>query len=203
MRADNLSSEDLPLQPDADPLRPGTTGIWTFLGMDLCVFALFFLVYLSERHRLPHIFQQGQAQLAPLAGLLSTLLLLTGSWMVADAVRCVRCNALEGAASRLTFGILFGCGFCANKLWEYYLKIAHGVTPLTNGFFTFYFLITGLHLIHVVIGTGLLAHCRSRLSVEAGTLDFQKKFENVGLFWHVVDMLWLFIFPMLYLAGTR
>lgn len=193
----------LDFDPDLDPHHPGTRGIWTFLCMDLGIFALLFFVYLSERHRLADVFRQGQAQLDPLAGLASTGLLLTSSWMVAQGVRAVRDSQWDRAATRLALAIILGLGFCANKLWEYHEKFAHGITPVTSGFFTFYFLITGLHLVHVVVGLGLLAHCRQRLAAEAGTLAFSKKLENIGLFWHVVDMLWLFIFPMLYLARVR
>lgn len=188
---------------DRDPLHPGTSGIWTFLFIDMAVFGLLFLVYLSERNRLPEIYRLGQAQLTPLAGLAGTLLLLTSSWAVASAIHALRADQRKAATFRLTLGIVLGLGFVANKLWEYHLKIEHGIGPLSSGFFTFYFLITGLHLVHLTVGLGLIAKCRQRLAAEAGELSFQKLLENVGLFWHFVDILWLFIFPMLYLAGAR
>ena len=188
---------------DRDPHHPGTSGIWTFLFIDMVVFGLLFLVYLSERNRLPEVYRLGQAQLTPLAGLAGTLLLLTSSWAVAAAIHALRADQRKAATFRLALSILLGLGFVANKLWEYHLKIAHGIGPLSSGFFTFYFLITGLHLVHLTVGLGLIAKCRQRLAARAGELSFQKLLENVGLFWHFVDILWLFIFPMLYLAGAR
>ena len=197
-------SDALPSETaDRDPLHPGTSGIWTFLFIDMVVFALLFLVYLSERNRLPEVYRLGQAQLAPLAGLAGTLLLLTSSWAMATAIHALRADERKAATFRLTLTILLGLGFVANKLWEYHLKLSHGIGPLSSGFFTFYFLITGLHLLHLSVGLGLIALCRRRLAGEAGVLSFQKLLENVGLFWHFVDILWLFIFPMLYLAGAR
>jgi nitric oxide reductase NorE protein len=188
---------------DTDPAHPGTSGIWTFVFIDMIVFALFFLVYLSERARLPAVFARSQEQLQPLAGLAGTLMLLTSSWCMAEAVHAVRERRVAQARLRLGLAGLFGLAFVANKLWEYHAKLAHGLTPVTNGFFTFYYLITGLHFLHVLAGLVFIGHCRSRLMTEGDSPTYRKKLENVGLFWHFVDMLWLFIFPMLYLAGIR
>lgn len=74
--------------------------------------------------------------------------------------------------------------------------------PATNSFLTFYFLITGLHFLHLVGGICFLGHCRLRLASEAGSPLYRKKIENTGLFGHIVDLLWLFIFPTFYLAGS-
>jgi nitric oxide reductase NorE protein len=183
--------------------HPGTSGIWTFVFVDMVVFLIFFVVYISERLRLPEIFATSQRLLDPLTGLASALFLLTSSWCMVEAVHATR--ALDGkkATQLLTLSLTFGGLFIANKLIEYSDKFAHGLSPVSNGFFTFYFLITGLHFIHVIGGMCFMSHCRMRLSTELGCRSFRKKIENVGLFWHFVDVLWLFIFPMLYLAGAK
>jgi nitric oxide reductase NorE protein len=183
--------------------HPGTSGIWTFVFIDMVAFFLFFLVYISERLRLPDIFAASQRLLDPFTGLASVLFLLTSSWCMVEAVNATRRNAERAAALYLNFALLLGVLFAANKLIEYSDKFAHGLTPVSNGFFTFYFIITGLHFIHVIGGMLFMGHCRMRLSNEFGSDNFQKKIENVGLFWHFVDVLWLFIFPMLYLAGAK
>jgi nitric oxide reductase NorE protein len=183
--------------------HPGTSGIWTFVFIDMVVFLLLFLVYISERFRLPDIFAASQQLLNPFAGLASALFLLTSSWCMVEAVNATRRNAVAAAAAYLNFALLLGALFAGNKLIEYADKSAHGLSPVSNGFFTFYFIITGLHFIHVIGGMCFMSHCRMRLSAELGTLNFRKKMENVGLFWHFVDVLWLFIFPMLYLAGAK
>ncbi len=183
--------------------HPGTSGIWTFVFIDMVVFFLFFLVHISERLRLPDIFAASQRLLDPFTGLASALFLLTSSWCMVEAVNAIRRNAERAAALYLNFALLLGALFAGNKLIEYSDKFAHGLTPVSNGFFTLYFLITGLHFIHVIGGMCFMSHCRMRLSTEIGSQNFRKKMENVGLFWHFVDVLWLFIFPMLYLAGAE
>jgi nitric oxide reductase NorE protein len=169
----------------------------------MVVFFLFFLVYISERIRLPDIFVASQRLLDPFTGLTSALFLLTSSWCMVEAVNATRRNAERAAARYLNLALLLGALFAGNKLVEYSDKLAHDLTPVSNGFFTFYFIITGLHFIHVIGGMMFMGHCRMRLSTELGTLNFRKKIENVGLFWHFVDVLWLFIFPMLYLTGAQ
>jgi len=133
--------------------------------------------------------------------LFGTVLLLTSSWVVARSIHLVRSGDGRAAGVQLTIGMALGLGFVVNKFAEYADKFAHGLTPVTNGFFTFYFLITFFHFLHVIGGLVFLGHCRMRLAGEIGSPVFRKKIENTGLFWHFVDMLWLFIFPMLYLTG--
>ena len=189
-------------EPESGIERPGTEGIWTFVFLDMAVFALMFLVYLSERVRLPDAFASGQAALNPLVGLLGTLFLLTSSWCMVEAVHAIRVVDRGKAGRWLTLSFALGSLFVVNKLFEYHDKFDHGLTPAINGFFTFYFVITGIHFAHIVGGLAFMLSLRLNLR-EAGSVQFLRRAENVGLFWHFVDVLWLFIFPMLYLAGLR
>ncbi len=181
---------------------PGTSGIWTFVFIDMVVFGLLFLTFVSERIRLPDQFASAQRALDPAVGLVGTLLLIASSWAVASAVHSVRQEAVALAKLQLSAAILLGAGFAVNKLVEYGDKFGHGLTPVSNSFLTFYFLITGLHFLHVIGGLCFLGHCLLRLASEGASPLYRKKIENVGLFWHFVDLLWLFIFPMFYLAGS-
>jgi len=185
-----------------DDKSPGTSGIWTFVFIDMIAFALFFAVFVSERFRLPEVFTTSQSALDPMAGLVGTLLLICSSWFVAEAVSAVRKGLPGRARISLNIAMLLGLGFAVNKLIEYAYKFEHGLTPVTNGFFSFYFIITGLHFVHVIGGLCFLGHCRLRMAAESGESHFRKKIENTGLFWHFVDLLWLFIFPMFYLTGA-
>jgi nitric oxide reductase NorE protein len=198
-----MSVGDIPNTISDQEDRPGTSGIWMFVFIDMVIFLLLFLVYVSERIRLPDIFAASQQLLNPLVGLASALFLLTSSWCMVEAVNAARRNAERATAIYLNLALLLGALFACNKLIEYSDKFAHGISPVSNGFFTFYFIITGLHFIHVIGGMCFMSHCRMRLSTELGSPNFCKKIENVGLFWHFVDVLWLFIFPMLYLAGAK
>jgi nitric oxide reductase NorE protein len=183
--------------------RPGTEGIWTFVFLDMMVFALLFLVYLSERLRLPDVFVLSQKALDPIVGLASTIFLLTSSWCMVEAVHAVRADDRARAGRWLTFSFVLGSLFVANKLIEYHGKIDHGLTPATNGFYTFYFVITGIHFVHVIGGLCFMANLRATLMRDGGGQSYRRRVENVGLFWHFVDVLWLFIFPLLYLTGLQ
>jgi nitric oxide reductase NorE protein len=199
----SMAAIDIPNAISDHEDHPGTSGIWTFVFIDMVVFFLFFLVYISERFRLTEIFAESQRLLDPFTGLASAMFLLTSSWCMVEAVNATRRNAERAASMYLNFALLLGALFAGNKLIEYSDKFAHGLSPVSNGFFTFYFIITGLHFIHVIGTMCFMAHCKMRLSTELGSTNFRKKMENVGLFWHFVDVLWLFIFPMLYLAGAK
>ncbi len=180
--------------------QPGTNGVWTFVFIDMMVFFLFFTVYVTERHRIPDVFVSSQHVLQPLVGLVSTIALLTSSWCLAECVRATREQSITKAGRWLDATLMLALVFVVNKLIEYSGKLDAGITPLTNGFFTFYFLITGIHFLHVLAGIIFITHCRARMGIEGHGTPFLTKLENVGLFWHFVDVLWLFIFPMIYLT---
>ncbi len=180
---------------------PGTNGIWTFVFIDMIVFSLFFVVYLSEWLRLPAIFAASQAHLDPKFGLVNALVLLTSSLFMAEAVAAARLGKAVIVKTRLALALVCGLLFSASKLTEYAGKFAAGITPVTNSFFSFYFLLTMIHFLHVLAGMVFIAHCLARARAETGQATYLAKIENTGLFWHFVDLLWLFLFPLLYLAG--
>jgi nitric oxide reductase NorE protein len=182
---------------------PGTDGIWTFVFIDMIVFSLFFIVYLSERLRLPNVFAASQAHLDPKFGLANALILLTSSLFVAEAVAAARLGRAALVQTRLALALAFGAMFAVSKLTEYFGKFAAGITPVTNSFYSFYFLLTMIHFLHVLAGMVFIAHCMARARAETGLPSYLAKLENTGLFWHFVDLLWLFLFPLLYLAGLK
>ncbi|MGK2908208.1 MAG: cytochrome c oxidase subunit 3 [Sphingobium sp.] len=178
---------------------PGEEGIWVLIGGELFAFSIFFLIFVYYRGQQPEIFARSHATLNGAIGLANTLVLLTSSLFVAMGVRRVREN-LAGAG-RL-FGLALTCGglFIALKVVEYGEKIRHGITPLTNDFYTYYFAFTGIHLTHVLLGSAALlvmigtakkpASGRRTMIVECG-----------AIFWHLVDLLWIMLFALFYLAG--
>jgi len=179
---------------------PGEAGVWVFILGDMLVFALLFLTYLYYRADDPGLFAQSQARLDQTFGAVNTLLLLLSSLMVLTAVRAIR-HRRHRIASRLIAGA-FACGiaFSILKVLEYHDKIAHHLTPATNDFFMVYFIVTGLHWFHLIVGLCVLSALivltrRPRLS--AGQLAFV---EGGACFWHMVDLLWIVLFPLLYLV---
>jgi nitric oxide reductase NorE protein len=178
---------------------PGEAGIWLFILGDMAVFSLFFATFLYYRGREVELFRASQAHLDQSLGLVNTLLLLTSSWLVASGLRAAR--VAPGRATPLCFllALLCGVGFVAVKYFEYRAKIAAGLTLTTNDFYMFYYMFTGIHLGHVLIGIGVLAFMTRAAwagRVQARTIGH---LESGASFWHLVDLLWIVLFALLYL----
>ena len=182
---------------------PGTDGIWTFVFIDMSIFLLIFFTFMSERLRNIALYAASQQQLNVWFGVANTLILLTSSWMVVNAARSARQRIPAQVSRNLTLAFLFGVAFAVDKLIEYRLEFEAGITPVTNPFFSFYFFITIVHFLHVLAGLVFIGFYWKRANVHDWTPRYVSSLENVGLFWHYVDVLWIFIFPSLYLLGRR
>jgi nitric oxide reductase NorE protein len=187
----------------ADPVKPrrlpGVEGIWVFIGADSVIFAILFLSFMQERLKNPDVFEASRQTLNMHLGGIDTLILLTSSWSVALAVQAMKRDEIDREPLLLLGGAVTGLMFMVSKAIEYFQKFAHGITPGTNPFFMWYFTLTGIHLIHVVVGTSMLTYLwvRSR----RGTYDHLHRAvpESVASYWHLVDLLWVVLFPLLYL----
>jgi nitric oxide reductase NorE protein len=180
---------------------PGEAGIWVFIFGDLLFFAYLFLLYLHYRAGDPELFARSQRHLNAGLGVAYTLLLLTSSLFAVIALRRIRARSAWAATYFVVAAMGCGVAFVAMKVVEYYTKVNAGVTPGTNQFYLFYYVLTGLHLAHVVIGLGVLVFMR-RLARRAPRLSALQLSlaEGCACFWHMVDLLWLVIFPLLYLV---
>lgn len=178
---------------------PGEEGVWVLIFGDLLVFAAFFVTYAVSRMDALDLFRQSQAQLDRGLGLLNTLLLLTSSWCVAQAVAAVRRGDRRARALVMT-AIACGVGFVIVKIIEYSAKIRAGITLNTDPFFTLYYMFTAIHLIHVVIGLGVLTFICTRFNREGRFVAPVSLIEGGGAFWHLVDLLWIILFALLYLV---
>lgn len=188
-------------QAPARPSRghvPGEEGVWVFIGGDLVVFAVFFVTYAVARRQELALFESAQALLDRGLGLLNTLLLLTSSLLVAHAVAAVRRH--DRRARPLLLGaIALGIGFVIVKAFEYSAKIGQGFTLNSNSFSIYYYMFTGIHLVHVLIGLGVLIFAASRFDREGRMPGGVALIEGGGAFWHLVDLLWIVLFALLYL----
>jgi nitric oxide reductase NorE protein len=171
--------------------------------MDMVIFLLMFVTFMGERQAHVALYALSQLHLNELFGLANTLILLSSSWMMAEAVQASRRMASEHVSRYLAAAFLLGLAFVVTKAVEYALKFSAGITPATNSFYSFYFFITIVHFLHVLVGMACMAYCRAHARTGVGTSQYQLGLENVGLFWHFVDVLWIFIFPMLYLLGRQ
>ena len=188
-------------QPPTRRQVPGEPGVWLLLFGDLTLFALLFSVFLHERREQPMLFAESQQTLALGLGVTNTFILLTSSLLVVLANQAMRVEESRHYASRLIVGaIALGCCFVVLKGYEYHEKISAGITPATNHFFMYYFVLTGLHLVHLIVGIGVLVGLWVLSRTQLATKTRRAFFEGGACFWHLVDLLWIVIFPLLFLV---
>jgi len=181
--------------------------IWLFIALDCTSFGVFFLVFMVQRLGQSDLFDQSSQHLDAGLGFLNACILITSSWLVAWANIAGREGRIDHARRLLLAGMAVATCFGLVKTYEYYTKFAAGITVATNEFYTFYFALTGIHFIHYVGGMvilGVLAQGPSRYMPEAmAKASYARWLEGGSLFWHMVDLLWIFIFALLYLIGAR
>ena len=181
------------------------SGVWLFLQLDLVVFGLLFYCYLHARARDIHVFKEYQSSLNITLGAINTLLLLTSSLFIAQATKNFQ-RAEEFPTPRerhlqiplLVAAFVCGFSFLLIKLIEYSQKFDQGFTLVTNEFFMFYFVLTGIHAIHVIFGIVLLWFLIREARKPRVGAEFKALCESVAYFWHLVDLLWVLLFPLLY-----
>ena len=183
----------------ATPRLPGETGVWMFIIGDVMIFTLLFSVFVYDRSQEVALFAKQQLSLNQTFGAINTLVLLTSSWFVAMALHAARNNEKRFAGRSFAFAALCGFAFIGIKYFEWGEKIRAGLTIETNNFFMYYYLMTGIHLLHVIIGIGVLFFLwhtvRSGEMNESGLTVL----ESGACFWHLVDILWIALFALLYL----
>ena len=191
------STDELP--DSVEPHLPGETGVWMFIIGDVLVFSLLFAVFVYDRSQEVALFVEQQQLLNQTFGLVNTLLLLTSSWFVVLAVLGARTGQLSRARGCFVLAILGGIGFVVIKYFEWSEKLAADLTIETNNFFMYYYLMTGIHLMHMVIGIGVLVFLWH--SVRDAEFDAQGVgvLESGACYWHLVDILWIALFALLYL----
>jgi nitric oxide reductase NorE protein len=182
---------------------PGEVGLWIFILGDMTLFAAIMLVFLWDRRSDPAAFEESAHQLIQPIGVANTLVLLLSSYLVVRALFAHR-GGRYPQARQLVAGAV-GCAaiFAGLKAVEYYNEISAGHTPASGTFFTFYYILTGLHLLHVTVGTALLLAWRGTLTRQRPWTESQKVAEGIGSYWHMVDLLWVAIFTLVYLVSAE
>ncbi len=169
---------------------PGNPLMWVLIGSELAVFGLALLGYAGARARNPQSFLDAQNVLDRLAATINTALLLTSGLFAALATDAAKIGRRKSARTFLGAAGALGIAFLSVKGWEYAGEIAAGA-DMDTPFFTLYFLVTGFHALHVVLGLiilAIVAKSASPAAVETGTA-----------FWHMVDLIWVVVFPCFYL----
>lgn len=184
---------------------PGDIAMWFFILAELTVFAVLFLSFAVTEKIYPALFQAGKAELHQLSGLINTIALITSSYFVALAVRAMHSADEKRAVKLLVTALAFACVYLVVKLWEYQALFTLGITIETNTFFTLYFLITGFHFMHILLGMVILIYIG--LQAKKGAYQFTNNddnalsgFESGASYWHMVDLLWIILFPLVYVV---
>ncbi len=177
---------------------PGGLLIWIIVFLELITFGAFLIVYLSFRQSDLETFNTSQTMLNSTIAMLNTIVLLTSGLFMAAGLTELRKGG-EKAITYLLITIAFGVLFMVLKVFEYNEKIELGIGFSTNQFWVFYWLLTGFHLIHVLVAVVLLSYVLVKTTSGFYNSSKFEDVEAVGVFWHMCDLIWIFLFPILYL----
>jgi cytochrome c oxidase subunit III len=194
-------------------LEASTLGMWVFLVTEIMFFGGLFMAYIVYRWMYPDAWAQSSQLLnVPLGGA-NTLVLIVSSLTMALAVRAAQVGSRKGQIVNLVLTIILGATFLVVKYFEYASKFEHHLVPGPNFapdpalpfgseiFFSLYFIMTGIHAIHMVVGIGLMSVILAMAWKGKFSPEYYGPVEVSGLYWHFVDIVWIFLFPLLYLLG--
>lgn len=176
---------------------PGQPDMWALVLFEAMLFTLYFDVYMVCRVLEPQLFLESQALLDPRWGVLNTLVMLTSSWSIARCVQSAREGAYDAALRDVFITFALGLVFVVLKVAEWSSEIGQGLTFTTNAFFSFYYFLTAIHFIHLLVGFVVLGIVIYQLRSPARRS--QDIVETGATYWHLVDFLWVLIFALVYL----
>lgn len=191
-------------------------GMWVFLVNEILFFGGLFCAYIIYRAWYPDLFQQAAMELNKFLGGINTIVLIGSSLTVALGIRAAQKNQIKSLQIHLIITILLACTFLVIKGFEYAHKfhlgiypgglynpspevLEHLTHPKANIFFSIYYMLTGVHAVHVIIGIGLFTWILIRTRRGEFSSAYYTPVEITGLYWHLVDLIWIFLFPLLYL----
>jgi cytochrome c oxidase subunit III len=187
----------------------GKLGMWLFLFTELFLFGGLFLVYAVLRIKHSEGFHNAAQELDIFIGTINTVVLLVSSMTVAMSITALQQNKKKLSIGLLIFTLLMALVFLVNKYFEWSHKFEHHLWPGSEvylnldqseiTFYGLYYMMTGLHALHVIIGGILLLITIFRIKANVQTSEHYLLLENSALYWHLVDLIWIFLFPLLYL----
>jgi cytochrome c oxidase subunit 3 len=186
-------------------------GMWLFIFTELILFGGLFVAYGMYRAMHPHDFHHASGELNVTLGVINTLVLLTSSLTMVLSIVALRLQRKGQSLLFLGATIALACTFLVNKFFEWRAKIHHGLYPGSEHlmarppgerlFFGLYYGMTGLHGLHVTVGVIVLSIMYALIRRDKIRHDDFAKLENAGLYWHLVDVIWIFLLPLFYLAA--
>jgi cytochrome c oxidase subunit 3 len=199
----------------AQQSEASTLGMWVFLATEVLFFGGLFATYAIYRSWYPAAFAAGSHELDVVLGTINTVVLITSSLTMALAVHAAQLGQRKLVMMFLVLTMVLGAVFLGIKAVEYYHKFVEHHIPGPSFqfekehirhaqiFFSLYFIMTGLHAIHMVIGIGIMLVMLWWAWRGTITADYASPIEISGLYWHFVDIVWIFLFPLLYLIGRH
>lgn len=187
------------------------TGMWLFLFTEILLFGGLFIIYAVYRGMYSAEFHHAAGELNKVMGVTNTIVLLTSSLTMVLSVSNLQRRNVGLSQLYLMITMLLAGAFMIIKLYEWSIKVNHGIFPgmehlhsLPAGeglFFNLYFMMTGLHGIHVLVGVGVMTYIMTRMQNGTITAENQGILEYTGLYWHLVDLVWIFLLPLFYLTN--
>jgi cytochrome c oxidase subunit 3 len=189
---------DLEQQADTASL-----GMWLFLGSEVLFFGGLFLAYAVYRISYPEIFQEAGKNLNLTIGTINTAILLISSYFMALAVHAAKTDRSRRAVVFLALTLGLGTAFLGLKAYEYADDIAQRIFPNSSMMDFIYYVMTGVHALHLTIGLGAVLVILVRTRRGDFSSDYYAPIEVTGLYWHFVDVIWIFLYPLLYLMDRH
>lgn len=196
--------------PDMYDEESSKVGMWLFIFTELLLFGVLFVIYAVYRYKNADAFHLAAEELNTAIGTINTVILLISSMTIAMSTTALRKGQTKLAIALVCVTFVIGLVFLVNKYFEWGVKFSHGIWPgsehmlnqMSQGeilFFGLYFVMTGLHALHIVIGMVIMLFAvrglvRGKVKIERPSL-----LDNTGLYWHLVDLIWIFLFPLFYL----
>ncbi|MCX6272872.1 MAG: cytochrome c oxidase subunit 3 family protein [Bacteroidetes bacterium] len=184
-------------------------GMWLFIFTEILLFGGLFIVYSIYRFNNAVAFHLAGEELNDTIGIINTVILLTSSMTVAMSLTAMQKGNIRLCLGMIAVTVLLGLVFLTNKYFEWGIKFEHGLYPgsaflkeLGHGdimFFGLYFMMTGLHALHIIVGLTILVVVAVFIRKGRIRPDKYAFLENGGLYWHLVDLIWIFLFPLFYL----
>jgi cytochrome c oxidase subunit III len=185
------------------------TGMWLFLFTEMLLFGGLFVVYSVYRYRNAGAFHLASHELSVFIGTVNTIILLVSSSTIAMSITAIQKKNKKFALLLLGITILLGLAFLVNKYFEWGAHIKEHIYPGSSIlalrgqgdvlFYGLYFFMTGLHALHIIIGLGFIGFITVFIIKDKINPDNYVLLENSGLYWHLVDLIWIFLFPLFYL----
>ncbi len=177
---------------------PGSMAIWFAILAEMSEFAIMFIVFFIAKVHNPELFYEGPTRLSTSAGTANTLIMLTSSFFVVRAIIAIRNNHLKQSTRWLWAAVACGVLYLIIKYFEYQWNTAQGLATETNIFYGVYYYVTFNHFLHVAWGSAGLIWVIYRINTHIYTQDSHEGLINMAVYWHMIDLAWITIFPLLY-----